>query len=771
MVMLGWLDDAVKSGTCGEFRRQKNAGEAADISKRRVSAMIKRNFTGIICSFLVVAITVLATTDLLVARRPMGMGMRPIPPQPPVGSSSNATAASNIPSGNPGSVHLKKHGNISFSSGYYKMTDGGGYLWDLQYYGSVYRGTPYAYSGGMYCHINGSNVQSPNQAGWRNKAGDEIEIGPCNLSGLRVYRRVKVYKDRPLARWLDIFENPGTSPITVNVQIYTCTNYSVRQTTTNTGKSTFGSKDWAFRTVTSSSNGVPTLHVVTSKGAKLRPAVQVQSNTIYVRYNSLTVPAGKTVILCHFESQNRDTSTHAKMMAKFPMYQVMKDLPMAVRARILNMKVGSSFGGVDLERLGTADNVLLKNDDPIVGTIRNESFKVSTIIGPLDLTAENLVGMAMGPKGNLRFAFIDGQVISGTATGAKLEVALGADGMLNIPLDKIAQWSYRISAKRPGEPKPLGPNLTLTTGDHLAIDTAAGYPKLTFNWACGTMDLDCKHLMEVAATTPGSGKFSAVFLNGTRISGRFAPLEPQGLAFNVKLGGAITVKGEQVVAVRFGTDSSPDGTLTRAVLSGGDELFGELTDEKFVLTTAYGKVDVNVSQIKGIKFKSGAPDQTTVQMWNGSVIKGKLNVDEIGFAVTQGDRWALPVTKITSITCPQAIPPKAMRLKIEKLIAQLGAEGYKDREAAATALVGMGKGIIPLIKRHLSNKDAEIRQRIEDVLEQLGYKSPSADPIQPDSSTIHLNGGNWQIQGQQGGQIFINGGGVINLNGGMINIK
>ena len=728
--------------------------------------MIKRNFTQVIYCSLVVAITLLATTDLLVARLPMILSE---PPPPTVVSGSNSTAARHIPSGNPSSVHLKKHGNISFSSGYHVMNDGGGYRWDLQYYGSVYRGTPYAYSGGMYCHINGSNVQASNQAGWCNKTGDEIEIGPCNLSGLRVYRRVKVYKDRPLARWLDIFENPGSSPITVQVQIYTCTNYSVRQTVTNSGKSAFGSKDWAFRTVTSSSNGVPTLHVVTSKGAKLRPAVQVQSNTIYVRYNSLTVPAGKTVILCHFESQNRDTSTHARMMAKFPMYQVMKDLPMSVRTRVLNMKVGSSFGGVDLERLETADNVLLKNDDPIVGTVRNESFNVSTIIGPLDLKSENLVGMAMGPKGNLRFAFIDGQVVSGTASGVKLEVALGADGLLNIPLDKIAQWSYRISARRPGEPKPLGPNLTLVTGDHLALDTTDSYPKLTFNWACGTMDLDCKHLVEVVAKSPGSGKFNAVFLNGTRISGSFAPLEPQGLRFNVKLGGAINVKGEQVVAVRFAADSSTDGTLTRAALSGGDELFGELTDEKFTLTTAYGKVDINVSQVKGIKFKAGAPDQTTVQMWNGSVIKGKLNIDEIGFAVTRGDRWALPVAKISSITCPQAIPPKDMRLKIEKLIAQLGAEGYKDREAAAAALVGMGKGIIPLIKRHLSNKDPEIRQRIEDVLEQLGYKSQPAAPIQPHRHNIQLDGGQWQIE--QGGQIFINNGGAINLNGGMININ
>jgi hypothetical protein len=722
--------------------------------------MIKLSFSEFICSFLLVAAAVFAAPGFLVAQpKVFGRPVRIAPPLPP---SSGTTAVSTTPGGNPSSVHLKKSGTISFSSGYYKMKDGGGYLWDLQYYGNVYRGTPYAYSGGMYCHINGSNVQAANRSGWRNKAGDEIEIGPYNRNGLKVYRRVKVYKDRPLARWLDIFENPGSSPITVNIQMYTNTNYSIRQTTTSSGQATFGSKDFAFRTVTSSSNGVPTLHVVTSKGAKLRPTVQVQSNTIYVRYNKLTVPAGKTVILCHFESQNRDASVHSKLMAKFPMYQVMKDLPASVRTRILNMKIGSTFGGIDLERLESADNVLLKDDDPIVGEIRNESFKLSTIIGELDLKPDNLVGMAVGPKSNLRFAFIDGQVVSGTAQGAKLEVALGDNGLLRIPLGKIRQWSYRISANRPEEPKPLGPSLTLVTGDHLAMDIAGGYPKLTFRWACGTMDLNCKALLEVVSASPGSGKFNAILLNGTHISGELIPSTPEGLEFNTKLGGTINVKSEQVASLRLTADGSPDGTLTHVVLNGGDELFGELTDEAFSLTTPYGKIDINSSQIKSIKFKSGNPDQTTVQMWNGSVNKGKLNVDEIGFAVTRGDRWALSVSKIKTITCPQAIPPQAMRVKIEKLIAQLGAENYKDRQAATTALVSMGKGIIPLIKPQLNNDDPEIRQRIEDVLEQLGVKAPSA-PTPPNIQHIH-NLGQWQME--QGGQIFINGG-VIN--GGMIN--
>jgi hypothetical protein len=675
------------------------------------------------------------------------------------------TAAKSLPAGNPDEVHLKNNGSVSFSRGYHVMNDGGGYKWDLQSYGCVYRGATYAYSGGMYCHINGSNVQAVNNAGWRNKVGDEIEIGPCNRAGLTVFRRIKVYKDRPLARWLEILENRGTTDITVSVQIYTRTRYSVSKTLTSSGKASFGPNDYAFRTTTSSSNGIPTLHVVTSKGAKLRPSVQIQGSTIYTRYNGLVVPAGKTVVLCHFESQHRDAAIHSKMMSKFPTHELMKDLPMAVRVRILNMKVSSSFGGVDLERIDTADNVVLKTDDPIVGEIRNESFKLSTIVGPLHLKTDELVGMASGPDGVLRFAMLDGQVISGTSPGGKLDVSLGASGLLHIPLEKISQWSYRISQERPDEVKPLGPNLVLASGDHLALDDSSGLPRLAFQWACGRVDLDGSALREISTTSPGSGKFKAVFLNGTSISGSLVVSQLETLGFDVKMGGEIQVKPQQIAAVRFADRGSHDGTLSVVQIQGGDKLLGELTDETFVLKTAYGEARINVSQIKSLAFKAGSPDQATVNKWDGSTMKGKLNVSEIGFAVTQGDRWGLPIGKIVSITCPQAMPPKAMRVKIKKLIAQLGADDYKDRQAASKALVGIGKGIISLLKPHLTSDDPEIRQRIEDVLEQLGVKAPVSAPVSGPSriNTIDLNGGQWQIQQQGGGQIFLNGG-AININ-------
>ncbi|MDP6044003.1 MAG: hypothetical protein QGG25_00225, partial [Phycisphaerae bacterium] len=70
-------------------------------------------------------------------------------------------------------LHIKQASAVNFrSSSYHVMTDSGGNRWDIQYYGSVYRGKSYSYSGGMYLQVGGTNFQTSNYAGWTNKEGE-----------------------------------------------------------------------------------------------------------------------------------------------------------------------------------------------------------------------------------------------------------------------------------------------------------------------------------------------------------------------------------------------------------------------------------------------------------------------------------------------------------------------------------------------------------------------------------------------------------------------
>jgi hypothetical protein len=185
-----------------------------------------------------------------------------------------------------------------------------------------------------------------------------------------------------------------------------------------------------------------------------------------------------------------------------------------------------------------------------------------------------------------------------------------------------------------------------------------------------------------------------------------------------------------IVQMRFSEDEKPDSTLTRVVLTNGDELFGTLTAGKFKLTTDYGQIAIDPSRVKTMKFRPEDLGRTIVGMWKGSILKGRLGQSQLGFAISPGTVLNIHAGQFVSIACPLPLPPKAARVEIEKLIAQLGAESYEDRQKASKRLLDLGKSIMPMLTKHLTSSDPEVRQRIEDVLEQLGGKPVSA-PARP----------------------------------------
>jgi len=626
--------------------------------------------------------------------------------------------------------HIKRKSQIRFSS-YYVMNDGAGYRWDIQYYGSVYRGTTYAYSGGMYCQVNGSNVQANNQQGWVNEAGDEIEIGPCNRSGLMVSRRIKVYKDLPLARWLDVFVNPTNNGIVVNVQIVTNTRYSVRSTITSSGGAAFSEKDFAFRTVGSSTRSIPTLHVVTNKGAKLRPAVQISSSQIYLRYN-LAIPAKKTVILCHFESQHREEAKHLAMMKKFDFYKVMKDLPPSVRAKIINMRISGGFVGVDLTRSASADTVMIAGGGPKYGRITNKSFTVQSVIGPLTLPASHVIGMAAVPGDSqiVRFALADGQVISAGASDESIALNLPTGGTLKIPISRVTQWSYQISRTRPADAEAKGAFVRLRTGDRLALN--AKDLTLKFRTRYGLADVPAESLVRITMDL-ANGVHHAHFVNGSRLGGI---LQPQRISLALTLGQTVSLNRHMLAELSFAEEEQLDtANLSHVTLTNEDELYGRFTQGRIVLTTEFGPVELKPSNVKAMTFSTTRLGWVTLTLWNNSRLAGRLEGQTLAFLLQPGPTLHVSPVQMVSVTCPNALPPDRIIRKARMLIARLAAESLADRRDAQEKLIQLGEGIAPLLRENANTTDPEVRQRIVDILDAIGMpldpNKPKLPPWQP----------------------------------------
>jgi len=628
-------------------------------------------------------------------------------------------------------LHLERRQAVSFSGGYHVLTDGGGYRWDFQYYGNVYQGTNYAYCGGLYCQVNGNNVMAQGNAGWANKDGDEFEIGPWANSDLRIWRRAKVFKDQALARWLEIFENPTASDVTIPIQIYTNTNWTIIEQVFASGKGSFDDADECFITRTQGGSAPAVFHYVADRKAKVRPTITVQGNQIYVRY-SLTVPPRQTVVLCHFESQNTSVDDLKKLMKSFRPAKAMRDLPAGIRKLIVNIPAGSTLGTVELERSEGSDTLINRHGDPIYGTVNNASFELDTYFGRMTLAAKDIIGMAAvgGEEHRFQVLLAGGQTLAGGAGAeAKVALSLPSGGKLAVPLADVQQWSYRISKDRPEDADFASPVLLLRTGDCVAFDGAAAALKLRTRH--GTVDLKAADLHQIALDNAGNAVHRVTFLNGSRLAGF---LEPAAIPVALKLGAKLTVPRDLLVRVQYTEEEKPDPSLDAVSLSNGDELFGRLAAEELALKTDYGTVALSPENIQTISFSATHVGRAVVQLWDGSVLRGQCGQEFLAFQIEPGPRLSIHAGQLAAIRRSSALPPKEVRQKLAKLIGKLGAESYKDRQAATEELVRMGRGIVPMLRGHLTTSDPEVRQRIQEVIERLGGGDAAPRPqpvIQP----------------------------------------
>ncbi|MFP4140856.1 MAG: hypothetical protein ACOCZU_07410 [Planctomycetota bacterium] len=638
--------------------------------------------------------------------------------------------------GNVKGLHLPRKRPTNLQR-YFTLNDGEGYTWRFQQYGNVYQGTNHAYSSGCYSQIDGSNISSRNGQGWLSSDGREFEIGPCPINQLVAYRRVRVYKDEGLCRWLDIIHNPTSTDIQKQVQVYSSFSYGIGSLKTNSGGSgSLGKKDFAFYTTPRHNSGtVPSvLHVVCGPKSDVKPSVQQNGSSLYVRYN-VTIPAGKTIVLCYFEAQNRSEEALTKMMENFKPRKYLKDLSPAVRKLIVNFKAGWGFEGVELNRSAVADAAHLANGDRVHGTVDNERFTVRTFFGDVTLPASRVVGMqAVSAEDRTMLTLLDdGQVLCGPIPDQKLGISLASGGTLRIPFHRMTEWSFQITKERPDEIPFQGPFVTLRTGDRLAFD--AGSIDLHFRTRYGQIKLDPEALLNISLDNGANTLHSVTYLNGSKLGGFLLPAD---ISATLRVENTpVTITRNLVSHFELADEEKRDESLSHASLTNGDELFGEVDEQLVELKTDYGTVPLKPGHIKIVGFSPRHLRRAAVVLWNGSVLRGQLMQDSIRFRIAGGPVLDLYPNQCTSIIRSQTMPHTKILKEIETLVAQLGAESYADRQAATELLKKLGPGTIPLLKRFKQrSKDPEIRHRLESVLETLGAKSSSVENSTPSPDEV-----------------------------------
>ncbi|MCU1382031.1 MAG: LamG domain protein jellyroll fold domain protein [Acidobacteria bacterium] len=154
---------------------------------------------------------------------------------------------------------------------------------------------------------------------------DNRSLAPQTLAGLNVTRKLYVDPSGYYGRYLEVFDNPTPTPISVDVQLFGTVN-ATGFNDTSSGDAALTNADRWYITERPATPGSPSdAHVFQGPNAALAPASA--GSTFdgllqpFVRWNGLTVPAGGRAMLMHFVSVAPDAATAravAERLAQVP---------------------------------------------------------------------------------------------------------------------------------------------------------------------------------------------------------------------------------------------------------------------------------------------------------------------------------------------------------------------------------------------------------------------------------------------------------------------
>jgi len=372
-------------------------------------------------------------------------------------------------------------------------------------------------------------------------------------------------------------------------------------------------------------------------------------------------------------------------------------------------------GSAPPQRTAESDRLVKTDGSALAGTLLDEAWELDTRFGRVRVASSQLTGLARAkPDGTMRLFLVDGQVLIGSPRRQAVRMRLADASTVRIPVAKLRECGWRITRDRPPWWPAAGPKMVvLRGGERLTWTALTG---LRMKTRFGTVSFRGAGVADI--WRPGNGSPPAVtFANGTVLGGT---LLPGKLTVKLALGPRAAMAADQLRRVFGDGDASArDGQATLHVRGGG-HLVGELTAARLVLQTEDGQHELLPPCTYSLDFGAGAGGKAVAKLWNETIVTGRLAERTLGFRIgPDGPTLEVPVGQIASIARSAALPPPAAIRRIEKLVAQLGATRYVDRERAAAELKALGPSIAPVLRRHSKHPDLEVRIRIERLLKEL----------------------------------------------------
>ncbi len=574
-----------------------------------------------------------------------------------------------------------------------------------------------------------------------------------DLSGIQVFRRIKLLEEKGAIRYLEVIANSSSNPANLTIALKSSFSGNFKSYLTdmgNSGSVMLGERESAVLVTpgTTQSNKA-FLFTLTSPKSDLKPTITSQNRYGLTFQYNVSIPSGQTIVLGHVVAQVSTPQTFerkalARVFQPLGIESVLPTIPKSLQNNLVNYHFdsGAEVSGAellkrsDVESLGvkrgSRDVLAIGGETRLVGTASCPDLTLRSSIGEAVIPFEDviaIVGKNSGRRENARIYLKDGQVLSSGGDDIDIHFAMASGGEMNLNLQNLDRL-VRAVGDSPTWGEGISAMIETYRGERLAVkETDAVNIKASTSW--GELEFSVKELSWLASLDESLGKYielkngtrCVVFLTGAPVLLTSTPFgEHQVPLSDIRAIVSRAHSGD--IADAVSERSSEAGILApELTIVGNQKLVGPILSSEISILTGTQTVTVepkDIRKLTNVGLNEGADSPTfQIELWGGGQMVGNFGDDYLEVGVLGGE-WRIPVTDLVKLITP--VPPieEAAAKNVTTSIRDLGSDNWQTREDATEKLRRLGRLAKSLLEMELqSNGDAEVRRRIERLLEEI----------------------------------------------------
>ena len=615
------------------------------------------------------------------------------------------------------------------------MPDDMGVNWDVQHDGSIGDGGGDQYDGGGHLYLDGSmQFHAPPGAGSFSAARNEVTLGPMPYKGLNVSRRIAVNAKLRFCRWAEVLENPTGQKVSVQLRVYFNMGSSV-QIVQPMPEERRGRK---MHAAAIGDQRHMFAMAFAGRGSRLVPQMQPQqgSDIVNVTY-SVDVPPRQTVVIVHVNAYRPGGPESAiQFLTETREREYLAQLPKELQRCVVNFTTGDKLiGELEILRGDFLDVVELRGGDRLMGTLRERAYRLHTFYGDVELPVDRVIGLINVGQYRPRqlLVTVEGEVFGGQLQRDALSLQLSSGQQIEVPIMDISRAGYRKRASEPDEWTFEKPMVVLRSGDRVEVGVPSDAIDVVTRY--GLLRLAPRIIAGIEFQPEDGAAHQIALTDGSRFTGL---VSRDG--FNMKLAiqpttQTVLFSARSMARLRLSASiEHPDATSPILSLANGDLLVGYL-DGQVRLETTFDTIAVACDQIKHLAHVPGAPADVTVTLWDDSVIQGQVPGAQLVCRLRSGPTVNVPTALIHAYVNPRPQPPPVVVEMVQRLVLDLSADAWRDRDRAQEQILTIGPVAIRTLRGLRDAQPPEAQQRIDVILPQLeridlpdATRSPPAPP-------------------------------------------